>query len=220
MPAVPSRIGLATCRNWKQRTLRVLSQEMDQCNRWLREARSGSEEALDRLIEAISDQLWREIGARRNRRGMGPSQGLSDLVQDTLVRVREGFFRFREGNFSEFKQWVRTILFRRWQELARNHHTRTSEEQKHRIWMALVERGITRRTDDTDAFEAEEEHEKAARLMGLLRPHERNIIQLRLVHGLKFGEIAKSSGWTEDAARMAFTRAIERLREIYEANGT
>lgn len=198
----------------------MLSPEIDQCNQWLLQARAGSQDALDRLIEVISDQLWREIGVRRNRRGMGPSQGLSDLVQDTLVRVREGFFRFREGNFPEFKQWARTILFRRWQELARNHQTRTSDEQKQRIWMALVERGLMRRTDDSNGFEEEEEQEKAARLMGSLRPHEQNIIQLRLIHGLKFGEIAKCSGWTEDAARMAFTRAIERLRELYEANGT
>jgi len=193
----------------------VPSQEIDQCNQWLLQARAGSQDALDRLIEVISDQLWREIGVRRNRRGMGPSQGLSDLVQDTLVRVREGFTRFQEGNFPEFKQWSRTILFRRWQELARNHQTRTNAEQKRRIWEAIAARGID--PEARDALENDEEQDKALRLLVSLRAHERNIIELRLIHGLKFREIAQSTGWTEDAARMAFSRAIERLRELSQA---
>jgi len=198
----------------------LLSEEINRCNIWVEQARAGSQESLDRLIEVLSEHLWREVSARRSRRGMGPSNGLSDLVQDTLVRVREKFSQFEHGSFLEFKQWARAILFRRWQELARNHQARTNEEQRLRIWMALVARGIVPRGDEPDTIELLEDQEKAFRLLESLRPHEKNIIQLRLMHGLKFREIAAAAACTEDAARMAYARAIDRLKGLFESDGT
>jgi len=51
-------------------------------DRLIADARAGSAAALDALIEQLSEHLWAEVGLRRKPRG------LSDLVQDTLVRVR------------------------------------------------------------------------------------------------------------------------------------
>ena len=106
-------------------------------DRLIAEARSGSDAALDALIEQISEQLWAELGGRRQPRGLGPSRGLSDLIQDTLLRVRQKFDHFESHTFAEFKQWARAVLHRRQQEWIRNHRARNTTEKKEKIWLAI-----------------------------------------------------------------------------------
>ena len=108
-------------------------------DRLIADARAGSDAALDELMEQISEHLWAELGGRRKPRGLGPSRGLSDLIQDTLVRVRQKFAKFERHTFVEFKQWARTVLHRRRQEWIRNYQARNSREKKEKIW--LVTRG-------------------------------------------------------------------------------
>lgn len=52
-------------------------------------ARLGSQPALMRLLENLSECLWAELIHRRKLRGIGPAHSLSDLIQDTLARVGE-----------------------------------------------------------------------------------------------------------------------------------
>lgn len=178
-------------------------------------AKAGSREALDQLIERLSEQLWRELGSGRRANGMGPSRGLSDLVQDTLVRVREQFDRFESQTFEAFTNWARSVLYRRQQEWARKYRTRNAERHKRRIWNALCQRTGDEAMPPLSALERREERNRAFAIFKKLKSHEQFLIDLRLLSGLTFKQIAAMTHSTEDAARKAYHRAIDKLRAKY-----
>lgn len=186
-------------------------------NRLIADARAGSTEALDALIEQLSQHLWAELGGGRKPRGLGPSHGLSDLIQDTLVRVREKFGKFERHTFTEFKQWARAVLHRRRQEWIRNYRARNADSQKQKIWLAIRTRVASESSGRRagDPAQRREECERAFAAFGRLKPNERFIINLRLLEGLRYKVIGAMTGWSEEAARKAYDRAIERLKKLY-----
>lgn len=188
----------------------------------IRQAREGSASALDQLIELLAEYLWAELGARRKPRGLGPSHGLSDLIQDTLVRTREKFDRFSRDTFTDLKQWARTILHRRWQECVRNYRTRNREELRRKIWLAVEARLIAdpaMRGQDQIA-ESRQEAERAALAFARLRPHERTILTLRILEDLSYPQIATLTGLSSEAARTTYRRAIARLQQVFDSDAS
>lgn len=183
-------------------------------------ARRGSAAALDQLIERLADYLWRELGGRPKPRNLGPSHGLSDLVQDTLLRVREKFDQFQRDSFADFKQWARAILFRRRQEWARNYRTRSRDDIRRRLGLALDARlnrhGV--RGVQEEALERRQETDRAFAAFERLKIHERNIIRLRVLEGLRFHEIAALTGMSAEGARTAYRRASARLKRLFHAD--
>lgn len=178
------------------------------------QARSGDQVALDRLIEKLSEQLWAELEARRRSNRTGPAHGSSDLVQDTLIRVREQFDKFERHTFADLKQWARTMLFRRRQEWMRNHLSRNAERHKRMIWEALRARPECPVGSGEGATVAEdrEEFERAYQCFQKLKTHEQFVIDLRLFQELPYKQIAAMTQSTEDACRQAYNRALSRLK--------
>ena len=203
------------------RSSRARKGEATELDRLIADARAGSAAALDSLIERLAEHLWAELGSRQKPRGLGPSHGLSDLIQDTLVRVRQKFSKFERETFVEFKQWARAVLHRRRQEWIRNFRARNSAEKKEKIWLAIKSRVASdaraRRQDDPAQYR--EETKRADAAFACLNPNERFIINLRLLEGLRYKQIAEMTGWSEEAARKAYDRAIARLKKLFEANG-
>jgi len=184
------------------------------------EARAGSATALDTLIGQLSEHLWTEVGLGRKPRGLGPSRGLSDLVQDTLVRVRQKFGKFERHTFVEFQQWARAVLHRRRQEWIRNYRARNTSEKKEKIWLAIRSRiASDRQRELDDPAERREQTKNAYAAFEHLKPNERFIINLRLLEGLRYKQISAMTGWSEEAARKAYDRAIAHLKKMFETNG-
>ncbi len=183
------------------------------------EARLGSTAALDQLIERLAEQLWAELGSRSKPRGLGPSHGLSDLIQDTLVRVRQKFSKFERDTFADFKLWASAVLRHRQQEWIRNYRARNSDEKKEKIWLAIRGHASSdRHSNRQDAAQHREETKRADSAFASLKPNERFIINLRLLEGLRYKQISEMTGWSEDAARKAYDRAIRRLRKLFQSN--
>ena len=138
-----------------------------------------------------------------------------------VVRVREKFDKFERHSFTDFQQWARTVLHRRQQEWIRNYRARNSAEKKEKIWLAMRSRigDVLRNARESDPAEAREEAARAAAAFERLRPNERFVINLRLLEALPYKQIATMTGWSEDAARKAYARAIRRLQSLYESNG-
>lgn len=181
-------------------------------------ARQGSVEALDQLLKRLASQLWEDLQGRPRPRGLGPSAGLSDIAQDTLLAAQQHFAKFQRCSFADFHQWARKIFFRRLQERARNHRHRNREEVKRFFAFALQARlgGDEQRLDQ--AAELHEEAERAYRLYQSLALHERSILQMRVLEGLPYARIAAATGITPDAARAKFRRALARLKDRYDAH--
>lgn len=175
-------------------------------------ARGGSNEALEKLLEVLAQHLWRDLNAQP-RRPAKPSHGSSDLVQDTLIRVRQQFAKFERDTFADFKQWARAILYRRHLEWTRNHQARNSVRHMRRLWSLMSARGDT---DGSAAHEqAVEQRDTLARISSAyqtLKASDQFIIRLRL-EGLGFRQIAEMTESTVDAVTKAYHRAIARLRK-------
>lgn len=197
------------------------SEPAEKLDALIAQARGGSVVALDELIKQLSAHLWAELGGRRGRQNAGASHGSSDLVQDTLVRVREQFHKFDRDTFADFKRWARAVLYRRRQEWTRNHRSRNAERHKRMIWNEIQSRSESGPCGSTSGAKAEEREEmqRAFAAFRSLRPNEQFIIELRLLNGLSYKEIAAMSDSTEDAVRRAYSRAIARLRACYDDGG-
>jgi RNA polymerase sigma-70 factor (ECF subfamily) len=183
------------------------------------EARAGSRAALDQLIERLAEHLWAELGGRSKPRGLGPSQGISDLIQDTLVRVREKFAKFERHSFADFKQWARAVLHRRRQEWIRNYRARNSKEKREKIWLAVRSREDLDGCNPRDPAQHREETTRAEAAFANLKQNERFIISLRLLEGMRYRQIAEMTGWSQEACRKAYDRAIARLKRLFETDG-
>ncbi len=178
-------------------------------------ARQGSVEALDKLIERLSEHLWEELSGRRRRRSPGLSHGSSDLIQDTLLRVRQQFDKFERDTFTDFKQWARSVLYHRRLEWTRNHQARHAEHHKRMIWELFHARAAEDNSGEAAheiCIAQRQEAERAYALFQSLKPHEQFVIELRLLNGQSYKQIAELTGSKEDAARMAYERALAKLR--------
>jgi RNA polymerase sigma factor (sigma-70 family) len=189
-------------------------------DRLIADARGGCPASLDKLIEMLSKHLWAELGGGRKPHGLGPSHGLSDLIQDTLIRARERFCNFERDSFADFKQWARTILFRRRQECARNFRFRNDAARKERIGLLLFDRISLQGAEASpdQAAQLQEEATRAFAAFESLKPHEQFIINLRAIEGLRYPDIAALTGWSKEAARQAYRRAIEQLRVLLQSD--
>lgn len=182
------------------------------------EARQGSTAALDKLIELLAEHLWSELAGRQKPRGLGPSHGLSDLVQDTLLRVREKFDRFSRDTFTDFKQWARTILHRRRQEWARNYRARNREELRRKIKLAFEARLLCEPAakGQDELASLRQEAERAVAAFSRLKPHEQTILKLRIQEGLSYPQIEAVTGLSSEAARTACRRALASLKKLFD----
>jgi RNA polymerase sigma-70 factor (ECF subfamily) len=181
-------------------------------------ARQGSAAALDQILSTLAHELERELSTRRRSRRLGPAEGLSDVVQDTLIRVREKFDRFERCTFGDMRQWAGKIMFRREQELARNHRTHNRDDHKRKLLFALQSRAERDRNcarpDEAAAWR--QEAAQAYALLQRMKPHEQYLIRLRVLEGLPFSEIAIAIRKSPDAVRKSYDRSIERLRSALE----
>lgn len=184
-------------------------------------ARGGSPTALDRLIEALSECLWREFADRRRQQQLSPSRSPADIIQDTLLRVRLNFGEFQSETFGALRRWARGIYFKRGQEVVRNNRSRTSIARRESIWRAIRQR-VECKSHDSCPGEAMAWREEAAQAYALyerLRIDERTIIELRLFEGSSYSKISIITRLKPDAARKAYDRAIDRLAELFQADG-
>ncbi|MGD9721482.1 MAG: RNA polymerase sigma factor [Pirellulales bacterium] len=193
-------------------------------NRWIAEARAGSNDALDKLVAHLTRRYFAELGGR-TLRGMSPANTISDLIQETVLRARERFSVFDKDTFAEFKRWADGIFRNKYRHWMRNHRDRTAEDKQWTIWRAIHTRrnlpDPARRPQGGD--DAAEFREEAARAFQIfereLKPNEQYIMRLRLFEGLRFKQIAPLVGSTEDGVTKAYKRALARLKSLVEPDG-
>lgn len=158
-----------------------------------------------RAIEACRDYL--RLVVRRGRLSHGAGiQATSDLIQAAFVDGWRQFSRFRGRTPGQFRAWLRAIL------------VHASLNARRRPFMPHIGSGRRagaahatgatpgRATQDGASREALD-----AALAGL-PDRQRLIIHLRLWDRLSFAEIGRRMDLSEDAARMAYGRALAKLR--------
>lgn len=207
---------------------RVMHQTTDSIARLLAGAKAGDEEKLGQLLELYRNYLTilatTQLNARLRQR-VSPS----DIVQEAMLCAYREFVQFCGGSEPELVAWLRTILisclYRAYEvhmqakrrdvrrDVSLDEVNKAFDHSVVRLAHVLADKGPSPSTSV-----ARREHSLAlADQLGKLRREYQDVIVLRNLQGLSFEEIAVRLGRKPGTVRMQWLRAIEKLRDIYEA---
>ena len=176
--------------------------EPPEAGQLLSAARAGSREALGQALEACRDYLLliadRELDPDLRTKG-----GASDLVQQTFLEAYQDFQRFTGDSPDELRAWLRRMLLNNVANFTRHYRDaakRCVGRERELAGDSSTDpaAGLPGNTP-TPSVEAMA-HEQAQALQSALEQ-------------LSFPEIGRLMGRTENAARLLWLRAVERLEE-------
>ena len=164
-------------------------------------ARSGQADAWEALYRNVYPRLRAYALSHADR------TQCEDLVNEALARAVAGVHRFRwEGG--GFDAWLFGILRR----VCSEHHRRHKRRQP----VHPVEAEEADRSEPGDSIELEDEHAEVRKAFELLRPTERQVLELRVIAGLSVEDAAFILGKASGAVRAAQSRALASLRVLME----
>ena len=184
------------------------------------QARGGSEVALGRLLESYSNYLTLLARVQIGRRIQGKVDP-GDVVQETFLEVHRQFPNFRGTSEAEFVAWLRRILAGQLALTMRRYLGTKGRDVN-------LERDLGRQLDQSSqamdgGFVAagstpsqqvsrREQAVLLADALDRLPGDYREVIILRHLEGLPFGEVAGRMGRSEDSVQKLWVRALANLR--------
>ncbi len=192
-----------------------------QINKWLAEARVGSDEALGHLLEAFRPFLL-GLARQRIRADIKHRLGFSDVVQDTFEDALRAFPRFGGDCEDDLRSWLRRILLTNVaQSYAANHRLKRdigAEVSMERLPGMSTANGAAPSAESlTVAARSRAQDQALLQALKQLPDDYREIIQIHHYDRRTFAEAGQELGRSEDATRKLWTRAIDKLRELLEA---
>lgn len=161
----------------------------------------GDNAAVTEVMEQYGSLVW-AIARRLTR---NPSDA-EDAVQEIFTDVWRSAHRYDAAAGSE-KVFITTIARRRLIDRMRRVANRIQTESSD----VLDELGF--HTPDT-AAEVSVEAEQAARVVARLRPEQRKVIELGLLHGLSHSDIAAVTGMPLGTVKTFMRRGLIQVREM------
>jgi RNA polymerase sigma-70 factor (ECF subfamily) len=194
----------------------------EELGRWIDSARTGSPEALGRLLEECRQYLLL-VANEELPSDLRPKVGASDLVQETFLRAQDHFAQFRGTSADDLLAWLRRILLNQLANVTR--HYRATDKRQLGRELALAEAPLEQlqdavATDDESprarlvAREAEHDLERA---LAQLTAEQRQVIEWRNRDELSFEEIGRRLGRSAEAGRKVWARAVEALQVLLES---
>jgi RNA polymerase sigma-70 factor (ECF subfamily) len=194
-----------------------------QLEQWIADARAGSSEALNRLLETCRDYLLRVANDELDSRLQG-KVGASDIVQESLIQAQRDMPVFRGTTEPELLAWLRGILLNDLNDVRRRFFHSAKRDVDREVRLAGDSRQAHPAIDPVAsgatpaaAAIAHEETEALRLAIARLPGDYRNVIDLRNWQLLSFAEIGHRLNRSEDAARKLWARAIERLEQELES---
>ncbi len=183
------------------RETRGASQTVTSTDRELvRRALQGEAESFKALVQRHAAPLWGTLSAR-----VRDVEDARDILQETWVRAYERLGTLREPN--RLRAWLLSIALN----LARSRGRRIEREVP--LEAVIGEGAEPAAPAAHDPFDLAERDERLRRELDRLPPRQREVVDLRIAHGLDHGEIASLLGIREDASRANYYQAMRRLRE-------
>jgi len=166
----------------------------------------GDERAVAECIDQFGALVWAIA-----RRLSPTASDAEDAVQEIFTDVWRSAHRFNAAMGSE-KVFVTTIARRRLIDRLRRHKQRPGMDPVE----VLDELGFH---TPGDAGEVSHEAERAAAVLAELRPEQRKVIELGLLHGLTHSEIAAATGMPLGTVKTFMRRGLIQVREALGMTG-
>jgi RNA polymerase sigma-70 factor (ECF subfamily) len=184
----------------------------------IRQARTGCNEALGRLLNGYLGYLLRIAGDGLDPR-LQAKGGASDIVQETFLEAQRDFVRFKGHSERELLAWLRQRVEYRAAKFVRCYR-RTAKRSTARE-VPLDEGGSSSaygpglaadQLSPSERVVAAERDHLLYQAMDRLPDDYRRVLQLRYREGLSFEEIGSVLIRSPNSARKLWARAIERLK--------
>lgn len=188
------------------------------------EARQGMRESLGRLLQTYANYIKlvaaAQVGVRLKVR-VSPS----DVVQETFLQAHRTFDQFRGRTEAEFLAWLQRILASQLAHLYEKHVLAEKRDVRREVSLDEVGAKLERSTARLASVLADnapspsshaQQHERAVLLadeLAELPPDYRQVLLLRNLEGMSFGEVAKHMQRSPGAVRMLWLRAVDKLRQ-------
>lgn len=190
----------------------------------LTEARGGSESALGRLLESYSGYLNLLSRVQIGRRIQGKVDP-ADVVQEVFLEAHRQFPQFRGTSEGEFVAWLRRILsgqlaltFRRYlgtkgRDIKLERELDAQLEHSSQV----LDRGLVASySTPSQQVSRREQSLMLAEALNQLPPDYREVIILRHLEALSFGEVSARMGRSEDSVQKLWVRSLANLRRLLE----
>ena len=198
----------------------------DRTSELLADARAGSEDAINNLLNRQRNVLRRQVQLRLDKR-IRRRVGVSDIVQDVLIEANRRLDGYLENPKMPFSLWLRQMARDRMIDAHRRHRLtakRSVDKEQPLMSPANLDRSsmeldpelIDPEPTPAAAATMKEVSRRVTASMQLLEDVDRDVITLRHFEHLTNGEVAKRLGVSEPAASMRYLRAVRRLRAVLQ----
>ncbi len=184
----------------------------------------GDDSAINQLLESSRPGLMRMVRTRIDPR-VSARFDPSDVVQDTLMEAHKRLAEYFRKSDVPFHVWLRFLAWQRLAQLYRQHvgaERRSVAREVHRKHAAgdsermFVDRLAGNITGPVVRAVREEARRRVRGALQLLRPHDREVLELRYLEQMNTREIASLLNISEEAVSTRHFRAIQRLHELVE----
>jgi RNA polymerase sigma-70 factor (ECF subfamily) len=188
--------------------------------RWLADARAGSQEALGQVLGACRAYLLL-VAEREMGDALRGKAGASDLVQETLLEAVRDFDQFHGTTEEELLAWLRRLLLNNLTDLTRHYRESASRQLGREV--PLQGEGSSAGPADHLADDLLSPSgtalagERARAVQGALQrlPESyRQALLWRYQDGRSFEDIGQSLGLSPNGARKLLVRALRQVQEV------
>lgn len=185
----------------------------------LAKVHAGSRSSLGRLLDGHRKYLLAVANAELHPELVAKAGG-SDLVQQTFTEAQQSIEQFRGTSAEDLRAWLRRILLNNIIDLERE-YLGTAARDVRRERPMTDSRPIDQLPDlgpspSSQVASLEDARRLNAALVRMPEDY-RVVIELRNRDRLRFAEIGERLQRSEDAARMLWARAVERLQQELNA---
>lgn len=185
----------------------------------IQQARQGDTDARDAVLDQLQPFIV-AIAARNNEAWLQRKQGVSDLVQQSFVRVIEQFESFRGASSAEFRGWLKKLVLNEIRQISRHHRRQRRDATREQALVpgqvVAADNSNPERTP-VERLIMREQFAKMSQLLGELDRDTRQIMELHAFRNLTFAEIASRLNRTPEAVAKTWYRTLVRLqRQLHD----
>lgn len=176
-------------------------------------ARAGEEGALEELFRRAQPKLatWAE---QRVSPGTPGGNRPSDIVQESAIKAFQKFATFKGQSEAEWLAWLRSVVFSRAADLARDAKTQKRDESGHLpLEAAGEEGGRAPQLSPSQVTSLQEDVRQLLSSLYLLPDEQREALSLFHLKEYSVAEVARSMGKSKDAVESLMQRGLRAIRK-------